>query len=117
MAKIERSQKLFLKALKEKFAEDPQSEKTVFAREGLKQSARKKEFIESGKKMEMARGISMYDPVRCHLGGIPLGQRQLMTYEVSGTPIQAQTTAPEWFDRSWQRRRLVTVEVVECCLY
>jgi len=29
MAKIERSQKLFLKALKEKFAEDPQSEKTV----------------------------------------------------------------------------------------
>jgi methyl-coenzyme M reductase, alpha subunit len=87
MAKIERSQKLFLKALKEKFAEDPQSEKTVFAREGLKQSARKKEFIEAGKKMEMSRGISMYDPVRCHLGGIPLGQRQLMTYEVSGTGV------------------------------
>jgi len=39
-AKIERSQKLFLKALKEKFAEDPQSTQTVFAREGLKQSAR-----------------------------------------------------------------------------
>jgi len=87
MAKIERSQKLFLKALKEKFAEDPQSEKTVFAREGLKQSARKKEFIEAGRKMEMSRGISMYDPVRCHLGGIPLGQRQLMTYEVSGTGV------------------------------
>ncbi len=87
MAKIERSQKLFLKSLKEKFAEDPQSEKTVFAREGLKQSARKKEFIEAGRKMEMSRGISMYDPVRCHLGGIPLGQRQLMTYEVSGTGV------------------------------
>jgi len=87
MAKIERSQKLFLNALKEKFAEDPQSEKTVFAREGLKQSARKKEFIEAGRKMEMSRGISMYDPVRCHLGGIPLGQRQLMTYEVSGTGV------------------------------
>ncbi len=29
----------------------------------------------------------MYDPVRCHIGGIPLGQRQLMTYEVSGTGV------------------------------
>ena len=27
----------------------------------------------------------MYDPYRCHLGGLPMGQRQLMTYEVSGT--------------------------------
>ncbi len=62
MAKIERSQKLFLKALKEKFAEDPQSEKTVYAREGLKQSARKMEFVAEGKKAEMSRGISMYDP-------------------------------------------------------
>ncbi len=86
-AKIERSQKLFLKALKEKFAEDPKSTQTVFAREGLKQSARKREFVAAGKKMEMSRGISMYDPVRCHLGGIPLGQRQLMTYEVSQTGV------------------------------
>jgi len=35
----------------------------------------------------MKRGISAYDPVRCHLGGIPLGQRQLMTYEVSTTGV------------------------------
>ena len=34
-AKIERTQKLFLKAMKEKFAEDPQAASTVFAREGL----------------------------------------------------------------------------------
>jgi len=86
-AKIERTQKLFLKSLKEKFAEDPQSSQTVYAREGLKQSARKREFVESGQKMAMSRGISMYDPVRCHLGGIPLGQRQLMTYEVSTTGV------------------------------
>jgi len=86
-AKIERTQKLFLQSLKEKFAEDPQSDKTVFAREGLNQSARKREFVEAGRKMSMSRGISMYDPVRCHLGGIPLGQRQLMTYEVSTTGI------------------------------
>ncbi|HOP66951.1 MAG TPA: coenzyme-B sulfoethylthiotransferase subunit alpha [Methanoregulaceae archaeon] len=86
-AKIERTQKLFLQSLKEKFAEDPQSDKTVFAREGLNQSARKREFVEAGRKMSMSRGISMYDPVRCHLGGIPLGQRQLMTYEVSTTGV------------------------------
>jgi methyl-coenzyme M reductase alpha subunit len=86
-AKIERTQKLFLKAMKEKFAEDPQATSTVFAREGLEQSPRKVEFMKAGKKAEMDRGISMYDPKRCHCGGIPLGQRQLMTYEVSGTGV------------------------------
>jgi methyl-coenzyme M reductase alpha subunit len=86
MAKIERSQKLFLKALKEKFAgEDPAGLNTAFQRKGLEQSERKREFLKEGKKVEMERGISQYDPKRCHLGGIPLGQRQLMTYEVSGT--------------------------------
>ncbi len=86
MAKIERSQKLFLKAMKEKFAgEDPSSLNTSFLRKGLEQSERKREFMKEGKKVEMERGISQYDPKRCHLGGIPLGQRQLMTYEVSGT--------------------------------
>jgi methyl-coenzyme M reductase alpha subunit len=59
----------------------------VFAREGLKQSPRKVEFIKAGQKAQMDRGISMYDPVRCHCGGIPLGQRQLMTYEVSTTGV------------------------------
>jgi len=86
-AKIERTQKLFLKAMKEKFAEDPTATQTVFAREGLAQSPRKQEFIKAGRKVEMDRGISSYDPVRCHCGGIPLGQRQLMTYEVSGTGV------------------------------
>jgi methyl-coenzyme M reductase alpha subunit len=85
--KIERTQKLFLKALKTKFAEDPQAKETVFAREGLKQSPRKMEFVKAGQKVAMERGISAYDPVRCHLGGIPLGQRQLMSYEVSGTGV------------------------------
>jgi methyl-coenzyme M reductase alpha subunit len=87
MAKIEKSQKLFLKALKEKFQEDPASTSTFYAREGLKQSPRKREYLLEGKKMEMARGISMYDPVRCHLGGIPLGQRKLTPYEVSTTGV------------------------------
>jgi len=86
-AKIERTQKLFLKAMKEKFAEDPTATSTIFGREGLEQSPRKMEFMKAGKKLEMDRGIVGYDPKRCHLGGIPLGQRQLMTYEVSGTNV------------------------------
>ena len=58
-AKIERTQKLFLKAMKEKFAEDPQATSTVFAREGLEQSPRKMEFLKEGQKVAMERGISI----------------------------------------------------------
>jgi methyl-coenzyme M reductase alpha subunit len=90
MAKIERAQKLFLKTMKERFAawgEDPQSTRTTYKRIGLSQSPRKREFVTAGKAVAMKRGISAYDPVRCHLGGIPLGQRQLMTYEVSTTGV------------------------------
>ncbi len=86
MAKIERAQKLFLKALKEKFAGDVSDVKTEFYNfNDLQQSPRKKEFIAASKKVEKERGMSMYDPYRCHLGGLPMGQRQLMTYEVSTT--------------------------------
>jgi len=89
MAKIERTQKLFLKSLKEKFqGQDVQSNTTEYYKfGGIKQSPRKMEFVKASRAIEMERGISMYDPVRCHLGGIPLGQRQLMTYEVSGTGV------------------------------
>ena len=86
-AKIERTQKLFLKAMKTKFAEDPQAMNTVFLCKGLEQSPRKVEFMKAGQKAAMDRGISMYDPKRCHCGGIPLGQRQLTTYEVSTTGV------------------------------
>ncbi|MBP5083156.1 MAG: coenzyme-B sulfoethylthiotransferase subunit alpha [Methanomicrobium sp.] len=87
MGKIERSQKLFLDALKEKFkGQDPESVKTTFYNfDGVHQSPRKREFIAATKAIEQKRGISMYDPDHCHLGGIPMGQRQLMTYEVSGS--------------------------------
>jgi len=86
MAKIERAQKLFLKALKQKFTGDVHGTTAQYYNWGdLKQSPRKQEFIAASKKAELRRGISMYDPYRCHLGGLPMGQRQLMTYEVSGT--------------------------------
>jgi methyl-coenzyme M reductase alpha subunit len=86
-AKIERTQKLFLKAMKEKFGADPTAMSTVYERKGLEQSARKMEFVKAGQIAAMDRGISMYDPKRCHCGGIPLGQRQLTTYEVSTTGV------------------------------
>lgn len=87
MSKVEHSQKRFLKALKDKFKDqDVESTKTNFyCFGGVHQSARKREFIEINKRIEEKRGMSMYDPEHCHLGGIPMGQRQLMSYEVSGT--------------------------------
>jgi methyl-coenzyme M reductase alpha subunit len=86
-AKIERTQKLFLKAMRDKFQEDPESQRTTYLRLGLKQSPRKMEFVKEGQTVAMERGISAYDPVRCHIGGIPLGQRKLTPYEVSTTGV------------------------------
>ncbi|HWQ62776.1 MAG TPA: coenzyme-B sulfoethylthiotransferase subunit alpha [Methanospirillum sp.] len=87
MTHVEKTQKKFLKALKEKFAgQDVESQKTSFYHfDGVHQSPRKREFIKINEEIVNKRGISMYDPDHCHLGGIPMGQRQLMTYEVSGT--------------------------------
>ncbi|HJK77702.1 MAG TPA: coenzyme-B sulfoethylthiotransferase subunit alpha [Methanocorpusculum sp.] len=87
MGKIEKTQKLFLNALKEKFPkQDIESTTTEFYRfDGVHQSARKREFLAENDKIVTKRGISMYDPDHCHLAGVPMGQRQLMTYEVSGT--------------------------------
>ena len=39
-AKIERTQKLFLKAMKEKFGADPQAMSTIYERKGERQSSR-----------------------------------------------------------------------------
>lgn len=89
MTRIEKVQKLFLKSLKDKFQDqNVESARTTFYKfGGLQQSPRKREFMEATKTIEKERGISMYDPERCHLGGIPMGQRQLMTYQVSQTGV------------------------------
>ena len=74
--------KLFLKALQSKFDEDPKQNHTNFyCYGGWKQSPRKKEFDEYAKKVEKERGIPFYNPDI----GVPLGQRKLMAYKVSGT--------------------------------
>jgi len=81
---MEAEKKLFLKALKEKFEEDPKEKYTKFYTfGGWQQSARKREFVEANEKIvaEKRGGIPMYNPDI----GVPLGQRKLMPYKLSGT--------------------------------
>ena len=80
---MDNEKKLFLKALKEKFDEDPEEENTKFyCYGGWEQSARKREFAEEAEKAVEARGgLPFYNPDI----GVPLGQRKLMAYQVSGT--------------------------------
>ena len=89
--------KLFIKALDKKFATEKkllgaagfkednlQAQKTTNLRLGPEQNARKREFMEYSAKLAGKRGISFYNPY-VHAGGIPLGQRQLVPYKLSGT--------------------------------
>jgi len=79
---MENDKKLFLKALKNKFDEDPNEHYTdYYCYGGWEQSPRKKEFNEFSKKLEEERGVPGYNPDI----GVPLGQRKLMSYKVSGT--------------------------------
>nr|WP_230743200.1 coenzyme-B sulfoethylthiotransferase subunit alpha [Methanocella sp. CWC-04] len=72
--------------MKKKFAEEPTSQVTKYKYEGYTQSKRKVEFKKAGDAVAKKRGISAYNPM-VHMGGIPLGQRQLMSYQVSGTDV------------------------------
>ena len=69
--------KLFLKALQEKFDEDPEEQNTkYYCYGGWEQSARKREFNEEAKKaMEAGGGLPFYNPDI----GVPLGQRKLIS--------------------------------------
>jgi methyl-coenzyme M reductase alpha subunit len=74
--------RMFLNAMKKKFEEDPADKTTSYYKfGGWKQSERKREFVEAGKKVAAERGIPQYDPDV----GTPLGQRVLMPYQVSTT--------------------------------
>ncbi len=74
--------RMFLNAMKKKFEEDPSEKTTSYYKfGGYKQSERKREFAEAGKKVAADRGISQYSPDV----GTPLGQRVLMPYQVSTT--------------------------------
>ncbi|MDD1736218.1 MAG: methyl-coenzyme M reductase subunit alpha, partial [Methanothrix sp.] len=57
---------------------------TSYLRLGPEQNARKREFMEAAAKLSGKRGMTGYNPY-VHAGGIPLGQRQLVPYKLSGT--------------------------------
>ena len=75
--------KKFLKALKTKFEGDVNETSTnYYGFGGWEQSPRKKEFNEYAEKIAAERGgLPGYNPDI----GVPLGQRQLMSYKISGT--------------------------------
>ncbi|WP_407374636.1 coenzyme-B sulfoethylthiotransferase subunit alpha [Methanobrevibacter sp.] len=74
--------KKFLDAMKKKFTEDPTEKTTQFYNMGgWTQSERKTAFVNEGKEIAEKRGIPMYNPDI----GSPLGQRALMSYQLSTT--------------------------------
>ena len=80
------TKKLFIKALNKKFGKDFDlaSRTTVYRRLGPEQNARKREFMEYAEKLKDKRGMTGYNPY-VHAGGIPMGQRQILPYKLSGT--------------------------------
>ncbi|MDR1819464.1 MAG: coenzyme-B sulfoethylthiotransferase subunit alpha [Methanobrevibacter sp.] len=79
---MENEDKIFFKALKNKFDEDPNEKSTEFYNfGGWEQSPRKREFNDFAEKIVKKRGLPFYNPDI----GVPLGQRKLMAYKISGT--------------------------------
>jgi methyl-coenzyme M reductase alpha subunit len=77
-------EKLFIKACKKKFPEDPTEVNTHFYTfGGWRQSARKREFVEQANKIAKERGIPMMNQDI----GVPLGQRSWMPYQLSHTDL------------------------------
>lgn len=60
--------------------------KTKYLRLGYTQNPRKVEMTKCGAQITKKRGLQAYDP-KLHLAGIPMGQRQLTPYTISGTDI------------------------------
>lgn len=60
--------------------------KTKYLRLGYTQNPRKVEMTKCGAAITKKRGLQAYDP-KLHLAGIPMGQRQLTPYTISGTDI------------------------------
>ena len=78
-------EKLFKKEMSRKY-EDDASKTGTFKRLGIEQSPRKVEMKKAGQEIAKKRGLSSYNP-DLHCGGIPLGQRALTPYVISGTDM------------------------------
>lgn len=87
-------EKMFKRAMEIKFTEEFGSnqnkggeitDKTAkYLRLGIEQSPRKVEMRDAGAAIAKKRGLAAYNP-NMHCAGIPLGQRQLTPYVISGT--------------------------------
>ncbi|MHC1566758.1 MAG: coenzyme-B sulfoethylthiotransferase subunit alpha [Candidatus Syntropharchaeia archaeon] len=82
---MEDSIEILKKAFKEK---DPTNEYTKFyGFGGWRQSKRKTEFVEIARKIAEERGIPGYQREREEEIGVPLGQRYLEAYNITGTDV------------------------------
>ena len=80
----EERERLFMRAVKNKFSEEPTDVTTKFYTfGGWRQSARKREWVEQANKIAAERGIPMMNQDI----GVPLGQRSWMPYQLSHTEI------------------------------
>jgi methyl-coenzyme M reductase alpha subunit len=89
-------EKMFKRAMEIKFTEEFGSNKQIggtitgktskYLRLGVEQSPRKVEMKKAGQDIAKKRGLVGYNP-NMHCGGIPLGQRALTPYMLSGTDI------------------------------
>lgn len=78
-------ERLIYKSMEKTFGLHPMSnvDPLMYKRHGYHQKARKEEFAEWGKKIAVERGIPSYN----RAVGIPLGQRALEPYIISGTDV------------------------------
>ena len=89
-------EKMFKKAMEVKYTQEfgtnqnkggSITDKTAkYLRLGYEQSPRKVEMAKAGAAITKKRGLQAYDP-KLHCAGIPLGQRQLTPYTISGTDM------------------------------
>jgi len=78
-------ERLIYKSMEKTFGSHPMSnvDPLMYKRHGFHQKQRKEEFAEWGKKIAIERGIPSYN----RAVGIPLGQRALEPYIISGTDV------------------------------
>ncbi|MDD1699445.1 MAG: hypothetical protein LUQ04_01490 [Methanoregula sp.] len=79
--------KISLKELKEKFVEETPSPYIAFDRRGIRQSTGKTEFVQTGHKIKMERGMAPDDPARrSHIGNpsTPPQSKELISIDRSG---------------------------------
>jgi methyl-coenzyme M reductase alpha subunit len=90
-------EKLFIKAMKKKFKEDPTEVRSQhYSYGGWRQSPRKREWVEQSTKIAKARGIPMMNQDV----GVATGQRVLMPYQLSHTDLYGEADDLHWVNNA-----------------